>query len=134
MTGRLPTDDAAGEERKLVDTAATCLFCRIAAGALPARVAYQDEDVIAFEDIHPVAPTHLLVVPRQHIPSLADVQPADGPLLGKLLLVANSIARQRGIAERGYRVLVNVGRWGGQTVDHLHLHVVGGRPLERTVG
>ena len=110
-----------------------CIFCRIVAGTVPARFVYRDDDVVVFEDIHPAAPTHVLVVPRRHIPSLAVVEAADVPLLGKLLLVAASVAREVGLAERGYRVVINTGRWGGQTIDHLHVHLLGGKPMKPTL-
>jgi histidine triad (HIT) family protein len=111
----------------------TCIFCRIVAGTAPAQIVYRDDDVVVFVDIHPAAPTHLLVVPRRHIPSLAAVEAADIPLLGKLLFVAASVAREQGLAERGYRLVVNTGRWGGQTIDHLHVHLLGGKPMKPTL-
>lgn len=107
-----------------------CLFCRIAAGELPSTMVHDDELVIAFRDIAPRAPTHILVVPREHVPSAADLTEAHGPLLGRLFSVAAEIARREGLAEAGYRLVSNVGRWGGQTVDHLHVHLLGGRPFD----
>ena len=105
-----------------------CLFCKIAAGEIPAKILYQDEQVFAFADIRPQAPTHLLVLPRKHIPSLAQAEAGDEALLGHLLSVSAAVARQEKLA-RGFRVVVNSGDEGGQTVDHLHLHVLGGRPM-----
>jgi histidine triad (HIT) family protein len=107
-----------------------CLFCRIVAGELPSTRVHEDDIVIAIRDIAPRAPTHILVIPRDHIASAADLTEADGPLLGKLFAVTAQIARQEGIADAGYRIVSNVGRWGGQTVDHLHLHLLGGRPFQ----
>jgi len=106
----------------------SCLFCKIVDGTVPSAAVYQDELCYAFADIHPHAPTHVLVVPRRHIASLADVQRDDQRLLGHLLWVAAEIARIKGLGN-GYRVVVNNGDDGGQTVDHLHLHVLGGRSM-----
>jgi len=107
--------------------ASDCLFCRIVAGEIPSTRVHEDDEVIAFRDIAPRAPTHILVVPRRHIASVADLTEADGPLLGRMFAVTAQVARDEGIAEAGYRVVSNVGRWAGQTVDHLHLHLMGGR-------
>jgi len=104
-----------------------CLFCRIARGELPSQVVVDDDDLMAFHDIAPRSPTHILIIPRAHIPSAADLTEDDGPLLGRLFATAARIAREQGIADAGYRIVSNVGRWGGQTVDHLHLHLMGGR-------
>ena len=106
-----------------------CLFCKIVAGTIPSTKVHEDNLVVAFRDIAPRAPTHILVIPRRHIGSAADITEADGPLLGRLFAVAAGIARDEGIADGGYRIVTNVGRWGGQTVDHLHLHLMGGRPF-----
>jgi histidine triad (HIT) family protein len=107
-----------------------CLFCRIVAGSIPADRLHDDELVIAFRDIAPRAPSHILLIPRRHIPSAAELTEADGPLLGRLFAVAADLARTEGIAEGGYRLVSNVGRWGGQTVEHLHVHLMGGRPFD----
>jgi histidine triad (HIT) family protein len=104
-----------------------CLFCRIVAGELPSTSVHEDDAVIAIRDIAPRAPTHILILPREHIPSAADLTAAEGPLLGRIFEVAATLARSEGIADRGYRVVTNVGTWGGQTVDHLHFHLMGGR-------
>ena len=111
-------------------TAEDCLFCKIAAGAIPADRLHVDDLVVAFRDIAPRAPTHILLISRRHIPSAADLTETDGPLLGRLFAVAASLARDAGIVDGGYRLVSNVGRWGGQTVDHLHLHLMGGRPFD----
>jgi histidine triad (HIT) family protein len=107
-----------------------CLFCRIVAGSVPSTKVHDDDLVIAFRDIAPRAPTHILVVPRDHIASAADLTEQDGPMLGRLFAVAAELARREGIADSGYRLVSNVGRLGGQTVDHLHLHLLGGRAFE----
>lgn len=108
----------------------TCLFCRIVTGEVPATVVHETAETLAFRDIHPRAPSHILVIPRRHIASLDALGPGDQELAGRLLLVAGEIARQERFAERGYRVVSNIGEWGGQTVDHLHLHLMGGRSFE----
>lgn len=105
------------------------LFTRIIDGEIPGTFVYQDEHVVAIRDIHPAAPTHVLVIPRKPIPSLAHLQDQDEPLAGHLLMVVKRIAAQEGLGERGYRVVINTGEEGGQTVPHLHLHVLGGKPL-----
>jgi histidine triad (HIT) family protein len=104
-----------------------CLFCRIVAGEIPSRTAAEDELVLAFHDIAPRSPTHVLVIPKVHIPSAADLTDDDGPLLGRMFSTLARIAREAGIAEEGYRIVSNVGAWAGQSVDHLHLHLMGGR-------
>lgn len=112
-----------------LDASADCIFCKIACQQIPAPLLHSDESCVAFRDIHPQAPTHLLVIPRRHVcdlPALALEQPA---LLGHLLQVANHVASQQGIAQTGFRVVINTGEHGGQSVFHLHLHVLGGRPL-----
>jgi histidine triad (HIT) family protein len=108
----------------------SCLFCRIVADELPSTRVHEDDAVIAFRDIAPRAPTHVLVIPREHIASAADLTEAHGPILGRLFAVAADVARSEGIADAGYRVVTNVGRWGGQSVDHLHFHVMGGRAFD----
>jgi histidine triad (HIT) family protein len=107
----------------------TCLFCRIAAGQIPATLIHDDELVIAFPDIAPRAPTHILLVPRQHIVSAGDLTEADAPTVGRLFAVAAQVARDAGVADAGYRLVTNVGRAAGQTVGHLHIHLMGGRPM-----
>jgi histidine triad (HIT) family protein len=105
-----------------------CLFCKIVAGELPSEAVYQDKHVYAFRDINPLAPTHVLIVPRRHIASLREVQDGDGDILGRLLLAASQIAEQEGLPN-GYRVLTNVGPDSGQVVFHLHFHLLGGHKL-----
>ena len=118
------------EGRRGADRVPDCLFCRIVAGELPSTKVHEDEEVLAIRDIAPRSPTHVLVMPRRHIPSAADLDASDGQLLGRIFATAADIARAEGIAERGYRVVTNVGTWGGQSVDHLHFHVMGGRAFE----
>ena len=105
-----------------------CIFCKIVRGEIPAKTVHQDEFCIAFYDMHPQAPTHVLVIPREHIASLADAQLADAALLGHLLAVTSKLAAELGCAN-GFRTVINAGADGGQTVDHLHLHLLGGRPM-----
>ena len=104
------------------------LFTRIIEGEIPGQFVYQDEDLVAIRDIHPAAPVHILVIPRKAIPSLAELQEGDAELAGRLLLAVARIARDEGLA-KGYRVVINTGEEGGQTVPHLHFHILGGRPL-----
>ncbi len=106
-----------------------CIFCKIIAKEIPAEILYSDERVTAFRDIEPAAPVHILVVPNKHIPSMNEVEEEDEKLIGHLLTVAKKLAVEEGIAERGYRLTVNVGKEGGQVVYHLHLHLIGGKPL-----
>jgi histidine triad (HIT) family protein len=106
------------------------IFSKIIRKEIPATIVYENENVLAFRDIQPVAPTHILVIPKTPIPSLAEATAAHAPLLGELLLAAAEIARQEGLEEDGYRVVTNIGKNGGQTVFHLHLHLLGGRACE----
>jgi histidine triad (HIT) family protein len=106
---------------------ADCIFCRVASGEIPAQVVRRGDGMLAFRDINPQAPTHLLVVPTEHVPSLNEVR--DEALLGRLLAFARDAAREAGIADEGYRVVVNTNSEAGQTVFHLHLHVLGGRAM-----
>ena len=107
--------------------ATDCLFCRIVAGELPSTKVHEDDTVLAIRDIAPASPTHILVLPKRHIASALHLTEADGPLLGRMFAVAADLARSEDIADAGYRLVSNVGEWGGQSVDHLHLHVLGGR-------
>lgn len=108
-----------------------CIFCKIVAGQIPSRKAYEDEDVLVFHDIHPWAPVHLLIIPKLHIATHADVTPEHERLLGKMLLLAPKLAKENG-ADNGFRTIINTGRDGGQEVYHLHLHVIGGpRPWKQ---
>lgn len=105
----------------------TCIFCNIIEQKLPARIVYEDELAVAIEDIRPQAPVHLLVIPRKHLPSLSEADGSDETLLGHLFMVARQLASSRKLDGNGYRTVINNGPWGGQTVDHLHVHVLGGR-------
>ncbi len=111
-----------------------CIFCRIVAGEAPAQIVYQDDLVTAFHDIHPVAPVHILLVPNRHISSLNQAKAEDEAALGRLFTVARRLAAERGIAEDGYRLIVNTGRHGGQVVPHLHMHLIGGRRVRYPMG
>lgn len=111
-----------------------CIFCRIAEGAIPAQRVYQDERAVAFPDLNPQAPTHILIVPRRHLASLAEATAADAGLLGHLVWVAVQVARAQGLSATGFRVAVNTGREGGQAIEHLHLHLLGGRPMSGRLG
>ena len=104
-----------------------CIFCKIVEGTIPAKIVYQDEQAIAFEDIHPQAPVHLLVITRKHLASLNEAAAEDEALLGHLHLIAARLAHARGIDAKGYRTVINNGTWAGQSVFHLHVHVMGGR-------
>ena len=110
-------------------TAQGCLFCRMASGEMDVEKLHQDDVCFAIRDINPRAPVHLLVIPREHIPSVREVEELHGPLLARLVSVANRLADGEGIAERGFRLTFNCGDEGGQTIYHLHLHVLGGRRL-----
>ena len=107
----------------------SCLFCDIVAGKIPCQEVHADEDYLAFRDIALKAPTHILVLPRDHVRSAAELTDDDAPVVGRIFAMAAEIARSEGIAEGGYRIVTNVGTWGGQTVDHLHFHLMGGREL-----
>ena len=106
-----------------------CLFCKILSGDVPSTEVYSDDEFYAFRDVNPGAPTHVLVIPRKHIAGIADAGPEDEGLMGRLLLTANKVAEMEGLMEDGFRYVLNNGRDGGQSVFHLHLHVLGGRPL-----
>lgn len=106
-----------------------CLFCRIIAGEIPSTSVYQDDDVFAFRDINPAAPTHVLVIPKAHISGISEADDNQQALLGKLMIRAKHIAKELGLAEDGYRLVINNGEQGGQTVYHLHLHILGGRHM-----
>lgn len=106
-----------------------CIFCKIVDGEIPADVVYQDEAVVAFRDINPQAPTHLLIIPRQHIATMTDLDEAHKDVVGRLFLVARDLAGEEGIQDDGYRVVMNCGAKAGQTVYHIHLHLLGGRRL-----
>ncbi len=111
-----------------------CIFCQIVAGKVPSEILYQDEEVIAFRDINPQAPTHLQIIPKRHIPSLTHLSEAESPLIGHMVNIANQLAKREGIFESGYRLTINCGEEGGQLVSHLHLHLLGGRKLSGALG
>ncbi len=106
-----------------------CLFCRIVRGEIPAQIVKQDPDAVVLEDLEPQAPVHLLVIPRRHLATLNDLTPQDDALVGRLFRLAAEVARERGVAEPGWRAVVNVNRDGNQAVFHVHLHVLGGRAM-----
>ena len=108
---------------------ADCIFCRIVSGEVESKVHYQDDDVIAVFDVNPQAPIHILVIPRAHIPSLAEATARDKALLGHMLYVASRLAKREGLSERGYRLVLNTGADAGQEVQHLHLHILGRKKL-----
>ncbi|MFA5400951.1 MAG: histidine triad nucleotide-binding protein [Dehalococcoidia bacterium] len=111
-----------------------CIFCKIAAGTIPADVVYSDEELIAFRDIHPMAPVHDVLIPRKHIESVNGLSASDQSLAGRMLLTAGKVAEKEGIAESGYRLTFNCGPDGTQVVPHLHLHILGGRLLSEKLG
>ncbi len=115
--------------RKVMMGIAGCMFCEIAARQRTGSIVYEDEQVVAFQDVHPQAPVHLLVIPRKHIGSLNDLKPEDEPLAGHLLAVAAKLAREKGVDGSGYRVVINTNAEAGQSVFHIHVHVLGGRRL-----
>lgn len=112
----------------------TCLFCRIVAGEIPGDVVYRDDEMVAFRDIHPVASTHILLVPREHIESMSTLAPEHEGLMGRMMLRIRALAEAEGIVESGFRVVVNNGPDGGQVVPHLHMHLIGGRRLKDRMG
>lgn len=107
-----------------------CLFCKIANQEIPSKKAYEDDSVYAFHDINPAAPTHILLIPRKHIATLDDLEPEDEPLMGSLFTIASKLAVESGNAAKGYRTVFNCGAGGGQTVFHVHLHLLAGRPFK----
>ena len=111
-----------------------CVFCKIAAGTIPADIILNDDDLVAFRDIQPQAPVHIVVIPKKHIPSVNALSATDAQLAGKLILAAQKAARAEGIAESGYRLSLNCGRDGTQVVPHIHLHLLGGRMLTAELG
>ncbi len=107
----------------------SCLFCKVVAKEIPAAIIFESDEAVAFRDIHPAAPTHFLVIPRKHIASVHDAMPADAALLGHLIMTARDVAEKEGLAEGGYRLVINTGLNAGQSVFHIHVHVLGGRTL-----
>lgn len=112
----------------------SCVFCKIVNGQLPGDILYQDDEVLAFRDVNPQAPLHLLVIPRKHIPSLNELAADEVSLIGRMSAVAIELAKKEGAFEKGYRLVINSGREGGQIVPHLHLHLLGGRGLSGRLG
>ncbi len=107
-----------------------CLFCNIVSRSVPSRPVFEDDEVMAFHDIHPKAPVHVLIVPKKHISSMNDLSDADQMIAGKLLLTARTLAQTLGVADAGYKLVINTGKDGGQLVGHLHIHLLGGKHLE----
>lgn len=112
----------------------SCIFCKIVSNEVKANIVYRDEQVTAFRDIHPVAPTHILIVPNRHIDSVSTMEPEDEQLMGHIFTVARRLATDEGIAEAGYRMVTNTGANGGQTVFHLHVHLIGGQRMKYPMG
>jgi len=110
-----------------------CFFCKIANNEIPAEIIYQDKDVFAFKDIHPLAPVHILIIPKKHISRISDIKDEDEALMGKIILTAKKIADSLEISKSGYKLLFRVGRHGGQEVEHVHLHLIGGSPLSEDI-
>jgi histidine triad (HIT) family protein len=106
-----------------------CIFCRIAAGEVPSKIAWQDEEIVAFHDVDPRAPVHVLIIPRKHIASVNELDDADAPTIGRMYVKARDLARDLGVAETGYRLVMNTGPEAGQSVWHIHLHLLGGRRM-----
>ena len=111
-----------------------CIFCQIVAGKVPSELLYQDEKVIAFRDINPQAPVHLIIIPKNHIPSLIHLSEAQLPIIGRMVNAANELAKKEGISESGYRLAISCGKEGGQLVPHLHMHLLGGKKLSDELG
>jgi histidine triad (HIT) family protein len=111
-----------------------CIFCRIVAGEVPGDIVYQDEDFLAFRDILPKAPIHVLIIPKTHITSAAELTEGQQNLVGRLIIIAKNLAEKEGIANKGYRLVINCGPEGGQVVPHLHLHLIGGRQMDARLG
>jgi len=111
-----------------------CIFCKIVAGEVPGDIVYQDEDFLAFRDILPKAPTHVLIIPKTHITSVAELTDGQQELAGHLIIIAKNLVVKEGIAKKGYRLVINCGPEGGQVVPHLHLHLIGGRQMDARLG
>jgi histidine triad (HIT) family protein len=111
-----------------------CIFCQIASGKIPGDIVYQDQEIIAFRDINPKAPVHILIIPKKHIASLNQMKASETALVGRMVAVASRLAKDEGVAEKGYRLAINCGKEGGQLVPHLHMHLLGGRQLSDALG
>ncbi len=110
-----------------------CVFCKIISQEVGANVVYEDDDIIAFPDLHPIAPVHILVIPKKHIKSIADLKPEEEEIAGKLIIAAKKIAEDQKISDNGYKLLIRVKKHGGQEVEHIHLHLLGGAPLSEDI-
>jgi len=110
-----------------------CIFCKIVEKKVPAEIVYEDDQIIAFKDIHPIAPIHILIIPKEHIPTVDDLEEKHESLIGKMVLIAKRLARDLNTAEEGYKLLFRVKKHGGQEVDHIHLHLIGGAPLAERI-
>lgn len=110
-----------------------CIFCKIAKKELPAKIEYEDKEIVAFDDIAPKAPVHILIVPKRHIASINELKKSDALIIGKLVLVAQKLAKEKGIDQSGYRLVFNTGANSGQIVDHIHLHLLGGQKLKQMI-
>lgn len=111
-----------------------CIFCKIINGDIPSDILYRDEEVIAFRDVNPVAPTHILIVPIDHLVTTQDISDKNASLAGRMVQAANHLVNQEGVSENGYRLVINCGDQGGQVVQHLHMHLIGGRQLSSSLG
>ena len=107
-----------------------CIFCKIANGAIPSKKVYEDAEIVAFDDIHPMAPVHVIVIPKKHIPTMLDVTKADMSTIGSMFAAVQEVVQIKGINERGFRVVINCNKEGGQVIFHLHMHVLGGQKLK----
>jgi histidine triad (HIT) family protein len=110
-----------------------CIFCKIIAKEIPSSVVYEDEDILAFKDVHPLAPVHILIIPKEHIETVDDFKDDDTELVGKMIITAKKIARDFDLMPKGYKLLFRVGEWGGQEVEHVHLHLIGGAKLAEDI-
>lgn len=110
-----------------------CIFCKIINREIPADIKYEDEDILAFADIKPIAPVHILIIPKKHIESINDIEDNDQMLVGKMIIVAKNLAKETGISEGGYKLLFRTGENGGQEIPHIHLHLIGGAPLSENI-
>ena len=110
-----------------------CIFCKIIQKKIDAKVVFENKEIIAFKDIHPIAPVHILIIPKQHIESINDVKSEDAKLLGNMIVTAKNIAEELNISEGGYKLLFRIGKNGGQEVDHIHLHLIGGAALHEEI-
>lgn len=110
-----------------------CIFCKIIKKEIPAEIVFENENILVFKDIHPIAPVHLLIIPKKHIVSINDLKKDDIELMGEMILIAKELAKSFDISEKGYKLLIRTGEWGGQEVAHIHLHLIGGAKLEENI-